>query len=179
MRLRHPGLIFKVLSQRDPAIIPGTVSAQSANKPPVAESSADDAPCLYDDESSNETLASRVIAATRAVDPVLGFRFGRVGGLVGLCHKLRCPHDRVLSSPDLLGILGGGTQGGPLAGSAHRSHFWSQQRDLGSDLRAATDSIVECADAVDGICGGRLFHYRSPRCVSVIGRGAGFAARCE
>jgi hypothetical protein len=45
-------------------MMPGTAPAQSSNATPVAESSADNAVCLYDDEISNETFTSGVIAVT-------------------------------------------------------------------------------------------------------------------
>jgi hypothetical protein len=86
MWLQHPALIFKVLRRRDPAMIPGTASAQSSNEAPAAELSADYAVCLYDYEISNETLAGGLIAATRAVGHVPGIGVGGVGWRVGLCH---------------------------------------------------------------------------------------------
>ena len=52
MRLHQPGLIFKVLQQRDPAINRGTALAQLSDEAPVAESSNDDAVCSYEYEIS-------------------------------------------------------------------------------------------------------------------------------
>jgi hypothetical protein len=49
---RHPGLIFMVLQQRDPAIIPGTALAQAPKEAPVAESFNDKAECSHDYEIS-------------------------------------------------------------------------------------------------------------------------------
>ena len=80
------GPIFKVLQRRDPAMIPGTASAQSSNQAPVADSSADDAACMYDYESSNERLISGLIAVTRILGHVPGIGVGGVGWRVGLCH---------------------------------------------------------------------------------------------
>jgi hypothetical protein len=88
MWLQHPGLIFKVLRRREPAMIPGTASAQCSNEAPVAESSADDAVFMYDYEISNKTLAGGLIAATRAVGHVPGIGVGDVGWRAGLCHGL-------------------------------------------------------------------------------------------
>src|ERR1039458_5327954 len=52
MWFRPPGLIFKVLREREPAIIPGIALAQSSNETPVAESSNDDAVCSHEYEIS-------------------------------------------------------------------------------------------------------------------------------
>ena len=84
MRLRQRGLIFQVLQRRDPAMIPGTASAQCSNEAPVAESCADDVGCLYDYEISNERLISGLITVTRILGHVLGIDVGGVGRLVGL-----------------------------------------------------------------------------------------------
>jgi hypothetical protein len=88
MRLHQPGLIFKVMQQRDPAINRGTALAQPSDETPVAESSNDDAVCSYDYEISNETLNGGLIAVTGAVDHIPGLGVGDVGWRVGLCHGL-------------------------------------------------------------------------------------------
>jgi hypothetical protein len=88
MRLQHPGLIFKVMQRRDPAMIPGTAPAQSSDEVPVVESCADDAVCMYDYEISNETLTRGLVAIIRSVDHISGIGAGRFGGLAGLCHWL-------------------------------------------------------------------------------------------
>jgi hypothetical protein len=52
MWFRQPGLIFKVLRQRELAIVPGIALAQSSNEAAFAESSNDDAVCSCDYENS-------------------------------------------------------------------------------------------------------------------------------
>ena len=88
MWFRPPNLIFQVLPRPDPAMIPGTALAQSSNEAPVAESSANDAVCLYDDEISNETTAGGVSPADWAVVHNPGLGVGGGGWHVGLYHWL-------------------------------------------------------------------------------------------
>ena len=68
-----------LLPRRDPAMIPGTVSAQFPNEAPGAASSAGDAVCLYEYEICNKTPTSRVVAVTRPVDHLRGTGLGDVG----------------------------------------------------------------------------------------------------